>query len=166
MKFFTREWANGDLPDERFADVRAKYWQHINSLLPNLPESVTQLAKQINLHDSLVRRVVLNRGTRNLALELRCGDLQTGYFDLDLIYSGVVLETLDFTTLVKRARDRQTELLYHEVDLNEDGNYAHRILFWPEGEISIIFSALQINQVKRLNRSIPYIEDPYLEISS
>jgi hypothetical protein len=166
MKYFTREWASGDLSDEQCEEVQASYRRHIESLLPRLPASVVELEKQVSLHDGLVRRVVVDLPARQLTMELRCGDLQVGYRDVDLIYSGVEFATLDLTELASVARDRQTELLYDEFDVDEDRNYIHRILFAPAGEISVKFGSLCLNQTNRPDRSVPYVGDPYQEIDN
>ncbi len=63
------------------------------------------------------------------------------------------MHLLDIPFLQGCAQDRQTEVLYDEVDL-EDGDYVHRILFWPEGEIAIVFRSLQIVRTPRADRSI------------
>jgi len=165
IKFFTREWAHGDLSEEKCNEIRSAYRLHVDSLLSYLSESVAQLAKETSLHDGVIRRVCLDHKTGKLVLELRCGNRQTGYFDLDLIYLGVDFSALDLATLAERAGDRETELWYDEVDIYNDGRYIHRVLFWPVGEISILFAQLPMERVARLNRSIPYIENPYVDSS-
>jgi hypothetical protein len=42
------------------------------------------------------------------------------------------------------ARDRETEILYSEVDVDEQGVLAHRLLFWPRDELTIDFEALTL----------------------
>ncbi len=153
MKYFAREWATGELSDEESERIVSDYWVHIDTLLPSLPPAVAALARDINLHDGLIHRVLVQPEQRRLELELRCGDLQVGYFDLDLIYSEVRMDLLDIPLLQALARDRQTEVLYDEVDLDES-NYVHRILFWPEGEIAIVFRSLQVIRTPRADRSI------------
>ena len=39
---------------------------------------------------------------------------------------------------------RETELLYDEVDVGEDGTLVHRILFWPSEEVTIEFASLTV----------------------
>jgi hypothetical protein len=162
MKFFTREWANGELPDDEWAETAAAYRRHLDLLLPSLPESVARLAREINLHDGLIRRVSVDRRADELVLNLRCGDLQTGYFDLDLVYLGVDLSSVDLVTLANCARDPETELVYDEVDLDAQENYLHRILFGPAGEVSIPFSRLQVECTAQPDRSFPPVDDPYV----
>lgn len=153
MRFFTREWAFSDLSAKKREEVRLAYNHHLAFLLPTLPKTVARLAK-LNLHDGIIRRIEVKQDTGRLVLGLRCGDLQTGYFDLDLTYLGVRFEMLDLPTLIERAHDCQTELLYDEIDIDEEEGYVHRILFWPEGEASIIFSALQIGLAVQPDRAV------------
>ncbi len=153
MKYFTREWATGELSDEEAERIVSDYWAYIDTLLPSLPPAVAALARDINLHDGLIHRVLVQPEQKQLELGLRCGDLQVGYFDLDLTYSEVRLDLLDIPFLQRCAQSRQAEVLYDEVDW-EDGNYVHRILFWPEGEIAIVFRELQVVRTPRANRAI------------
>ena len=150
------------MPDDEWAESVAAYRRHLDTLLPSLPESVARLAKDANLHDGLIRRVSVDRRGGKLVLNLRCGDLQTGYFDLDLIYLGVDLSSVDLATLAHCARDPRTELLYDEVDLDNQGNLVHRVLFGPAGEVSIPFSRLQVECTAQPDRSFPPVDDPYV----
>ncbi len=121
MKFFTREWHSGELSDEESERIVSDYWAYINTLLPNLPPPVATLARETNLHDGLIHRVLIQPEQKQLELGLRGGDLQVGYFDLDLTYSEVRMDRLDIPFLQGSAQRRQTEVLYDEVDL-EDGS--------------------------------------------
>ena len=120
--------------------------------------------KQISLHDGLFRRVIADRNARKLVFELRCGDLQAGYYDLDLTYLGVEYATLDVVALAGLVRDRQTEILYDELDFDGANKYIHRILFHPAGEIAITFSNISLKQRFQPNRSVPDVGDPYQEV--
>ncbi|CAG0926777.1 hypothetical protein TFLX_00185 [Thermoflexales bacterium] len=151
------------MSDEQWVQVEDAYKRHIESLLPNLPIPIAELVERVSLHDGLIYRVVVDRLTRRLTLKLRCGDLQVGYQDVDLLYSGVEFARLDLLTLTSVVRDRRTELLYDEFDIDEDRNYIHRILFEPAGEISIKFRSLRLNQTNRSDRSVLYVGDPYQE---
>ncbi len=153
MKYFTREWHAGEMSDEESERIVSDYWAYIDTLLQKLPPSVATLAREINLHDGLIHRVLIQAEKKQLELGLQCGDLQVGYFALDLTYSEVRMDLLDIPFLQERAQDRQIEVLYDEVDL-EDGDYVHRILFWPEGEIAIVFRGLEIVRTPRTDRSI------------
>lgn len=139
MKYFTPAWHRGDLDDEASNRAFEDYQRHLTSLLPNLPPEVRRLATRINIHDGLLWEVAVNLEMDTLRLTLRCGDLQVGYFDLDLEY-----EQVDFvpelTEAMRKLAVAQLNLpksrssnsaLYDEVDRN-DAFVVHRILFWHE----------------------------------
>jgi hypothetical protein len=152
MKYFTREWMEGQYSDEAFEKVIPSYWRYVEQLMHRLPPSVAELAKEVNLHDGLFRKVIVNRQESSLALYLRCGDLQVGYFDQDLFYSGVDLTALALPVLAARARDRKTMIEYDEVDMDDQGQFVHRIIFSPKDEISITFAGLQLARTPQPNR--------------
>lgn len=161
MKFFTQDWASGVLSDEDTEQVRSSYWQHVDSIVPKLTAPIIELAKQINIHDGLIRYVIVDRQAEKLTLALRCGDLQTGYYDLDLSYSSVEFNLDDIVTLSSVSRYRKTELLYDEVDINEQKKFIHRILVYPKNEISIVFTGLEITKEDRPDRHFSYEGDPF-----
>jgi len=161
MKYFTRSWANGEPSDEECEQVRCAYWAHVDGLIGRLPGAVAELATVVNLHDALIRRVTVDVAAQGLRVELRCGDLQRGYFDADLRYWGVPLEETDLVTLEDRARDPGTEVLYDEVDVSEDGQLSHRFLFWPDGELEIRFTAFAMDRLRKNDRIRPRTEDVY-----
>jgi len=162
MKYFTRDFICSSLSDEESEQIRTSYHQHIELLLPNLPESIAELTEKINLHDGLICRVIVDQKTGKLTMELRCGDLQVGYFDLELAYSGVKFSALDLVALAALVRDRRTEILSDELDIDKDNTYIHRILFYPIGEISIHFESINLNQESKPDRNIPFVGDPYV----
>jgi hypothetical protein len=94
---------------------------------------------------------------------LLCGDLQVGYFDLDLLYRGVSVTDEALAVLAAAARDRRTEILYDEVDLQLRKRYVHRMLLWPSGEADIVFSDLELACRARQDRSLPFVGDPFVE---
>ena len=164
MKYFTREWVNGGLPDAKALAIEESYLQHVQRLLPQLPSTIAELAASTSLHDGLIRRVRVNKRGQSVQLELLCGDQQHGYVDLDLLYHGVDFKTLELETLARLTRDRRVEILRDEIDQRKAGGYEHRMLFWPEGELTILFEELRLSKRPRRERSIPYVGDPYEEI--
>jgi hypothetical protein len=166
MKYFTRQWANGELPDEAYdAAVRA-YADHIAQLLPRLPKPLAILARDVSLHDALVRCVVVDRTSDKICLGLLCGDLQAGYFDLDVTYLGVHWEALELETLARRARDPGTELLWDELSETSSGHFRHDILFSPNDEVSLEFSGLELRQVGRRDRIPAMVPDRFVQTSA
>lgn len=137
MNYFTPAWHSGDLDDASdcaFED----YQRHLAGLLPGLPPEVQTLATSINIHDGLLWAAKANPEQESLRLVLRCGDLQVGYFDLELEYKATVsaelteaLRNLSVVRLNQPLTPYPTEALYDEVD--REGEFlVHRILFWHE----------------------------------
>ncbi len=164
LKYFTKAWANGELPDTEADAVVRNYRDHILSLTPTLPSAIVKLALEVDLHDAVIRRVLVDRKSQNLRMELLAGDKIEGYFDADLDYSGVRFENTQLQVLASVARDRRSELLYDELDRVDDNGYVHRFLFWPEHEFEIIFGGLSLRRDDRESRSVPFVGDPYQEI--
>jgi len=71
--------------DEAFDAVPEAYRLHLASL--RLPEHLTALA-QADLHDAYVLEVNEAPRAARVRLRLRCGDLQRGYADVNIEYSG------------------------------------------------------------------------------
>ena len=124
MNYFTSEWHRGYVEEH----PGKKYREHLLPLLRRWPTPVRMLANSISLHDGFIRNFVWDTQESTLFLRLRCGDLQVGYFDLDLHYSGVLFSQLDWTSLTALSANKNSSALYDEVD-EEDGRFVHRILF-------------------------------------
>ncbi len=151
MRYFTPAWLSGDLSDDEYDAVLARYRAHLAAIEPQLPAAVRALATEVNLHDGRIRQVALDRRNRTLRLALRCGDLQAGYFDLELEYQGVLLDRLDVETLRAIALDPTSEALYDEVDVLDEEAFTHAIIFWSEQyrwldcrEVTVAFHGLEI----------------------
>lgn len=155
---------NGELPDTKAQAIEESYLRHVQRLLSKLPSAIAELAASTSLHDGLIRRVRVDKHGQSVLIELLCGDQQGGYLDLDLLYHGVDLGTLELETLARLARDRRVEILRDEIDQRKGGGYEHRMLFWPEGELTVPFEELRLSKRPRKERSIPYVGDPYEEI--
>ncbi len=122
---------------------------------------MTRLATEINLHDGLVNRIIIDQKEETIIFELICGDLQLGYSDVHLKYSSVDFDSLDFQNVAYIVRYRKTELLYHEIDLDEDKYYIHSFLFYPDGEFSIRFKQMELNQTSKPDRKRMHLGDPF-----
>ena len=153
MKYFSREWHSGDISEGEVGEVRDRYWAFIASISDSLPEPIRELATAVNLHDGLVQELVVDHQESTVAILLRCGDLQVGYFDVRLVYSGVPTRLLDVAMLKEIASDPESELLYDEGDRSADG-YVHRVSFWPYRETQIDFRSLRIARDSKPDRSI------------
>jgi len=163
MRFFTRNVVSGKMADVEVDRVYSAYKQHIGAIVDTSPEDIAELA-QTNLHDGLIRRVVVDHGTHKLLLALRCGDLQAGYIDVDIRYSGITLTPQQSQVLLHRTYDRRTEILADEIDIFSNGRFVHRLIFWPDEELEIVFSGLNITKQRQLDRKVACDEEPYIEI--
>ena len=167
MRFLTRAWHAGDLSDEESDAVGAAYRAHRAAVLPSLPPAVRRFAETVDIHDGLLQRVVLDRPERTLRLDLRCGDLQRGYFDLSLTYRGVRLDSLDAALLTVIAREPTPEALHVEEDAFADGAYVHRWLWWPfRRELDVVFGDLEFRCEPRADRRFERVLEPYVEIGA
>jgi len=100
----------------------------------------------VNLHDGRFRAATLRSPSGVLEMHLRCGDLQVGYFDLDLTYRSVNLSEAEVAELAAAVNLPETEVLYDEVDLGPEGSFVHRLLLWPRGELVIPFADLALRR--------------------
>ena len=124
---------------------------------PRFSPAVAQLANEIELHDAIIEIARWSPQSRTLTLLLVCGDLQRGYSAVEIRYSGVELGKRSVDVLRSRAKDRESQVLYDEVDFDEEGQLVHRLLFRPEGEISIWFRELTIHSSHRADRRVQMV---------
>jgi hypothetical protein len=160
MKYFTQQWMRGDMTDEKSDAIVPAYWDYLATLLPKMPPVVRELATTINIHDGLIEMVVFDRAAQQLRLELLVGDLHEGYASIHLCYSSAVFET---GTLKVIASDSESEALYDEVDVQPDGRFEHRILFWPYRELGISFGSLALTKVPRVDRKRANVPERFIE---
>lgn len=163
MRYFTRAWATGELSQAETESVIRAYRSHLANLIDRLPVALAEVATTSNLHDALLNRVTFDRPAARLNLSLRCGDLQTGYFDAILHYSEVRLDQTNLTTLQTLASHPKCELLYDEIDIGDDGCLCHRFLVWPEGEFEVHFASFTMDRMKTNNRHDPPLANVYVE---
>ena len=153
MRFFTREWCRGDLEDEDAERIPELYAEHLRALRDRLPPRVLRFSEEINLHDGLVRDLSLDEKAGTLRVRIRAGDQQVGYYDVDLLYLGVVLDPRTVPILEKVRRDARYELLYDELDADESPQVVHRLIFSPEDEVEIRFRDLSWRRTPQDDRS-------------
>jgi hypothetical protein len=145
VRFFTRGWASGELPDDEYEETVRAYSAHLKTISAVLPDQVVVLAREVNLHDAVIERAEWAPAENRLALRLVTGPASVkGSQSLSLTYSGAMLGERPLETLRAAARDRATEILYSEVDCDEQGVLMHRLLFWPRDELTIAFRSLSL----------------------
>lgn len=152
MRFFTEEWATGGLSDAEYEQRLSAYDEHLAKILSSLTPSARILATSIEVHDALLEEVVLEPARQKLSLSLVCGDLQEGYFDLQIRYLGVDPGSFDRLGWERIAAASKSELLYHELDLSAGDGFEHRFLFHPYREVAIQFRSLSLRVADRADR--------------
>jgi len=141
VKFFTREWHGGDMPDAEAERIASRYEEHLEALGAHLPNDARRLWAEVSLHDGLLDSV--ERAGNRLELVFRAGDSSTGYFDARLSYQDVELSGSDEQFLRSAVGRTDVELLYDEFD-SADTQWVHRFLFWPYCEASVRFRAFTL----------------------
>jgi hypothetical protein len=155
MRYFSRGWAEGDLDDEEEARLEQAYVRRLDAIAPQLSEPVRRLAREVNLHDAIIETIRWRGATQELTLALATVDTASRYHTVVLTYLGVQLGNRQLEALRDVACDRETEILYHEVDRDDaDGLLAHRLLFWPRDELTIFFRALRLDVTPRADRRV------------
>lgn len=140
MRFFTKEWFRGELPDADFEAVPVAYSEHLTAL--KLPADVSVLAVT-DIHDGHLLGIRYDPRVAELTLWLRCGDLQRGYRDLSIRYSGVTLDASSNAVLHKALRIPKDEFLYDEVDRRDD-RFEHRIILASQSEACVTFTGVAV----------------------
>src|SRR5512138_2648091 len=164
MRFFTRAWYSGELPDAEAEAVPDAYRRHLEALTADLPAGVRTLAEGLNLHDGRIRRITLDADAREVRLELRCGDRITGYEDVVVTYVDAELEPSVLAALRDATTDRSTEVLYDEVDVAARRRFTHRLSFWPYREAELTFHDVVIERAPAAGRDFAAAEPRWIEI--
>lgn len=152
MRFFTRDWASGGRDDAHADTVLDEYRAHCARIASCVPEQLSEFMETVSLHDGLIVEGTFDAGQQRLDLTIRCGDLQSGYRDVRLAYSGVKLRPAELdgaSTILNRP---ESEMLYDEIDVLPEGLLAHRMLFWPSGEIEFRFAGFAFEVQRRESR--------------
>lgn len=167
MKFFTIDAYRADDDEEPDGGtwVRAlkAYIAYQDDLAPLIPERLLEFAQLQGVDDGLVVEVHHVRSQQRLLLILRCGFNDMGYYDLLLTYEGAEISPAHEWVLAQIARggEDKYDLCAHEVDLEEDGRIAHRILYHPGVWFGIRCRELRWETVSRPDRSLPRLQDRF-----
>ncbi|WP_028471748.1 hypothetical protein [Nocardioides alkalitolerans] len=153
MRYFTRDWADGLLSDEETDQASEAYRARLAEIRPLLPPGAAELA-DADLHDAVIDLVAWAPHDRRLVASWVAGDLQRGYVEVLVVYTGVTLDAGAIEALRDLARDRAAELMYDEVDLADDGSLRHRLLFWPRHEVVVAFGDVQVTVDPRPDRRV------------
>lgn len=145
MKHFTRGWHAGELSDEECAAAAEAYAHRLHTIDSRLTPALRTLAHEVCVHDAIVERVIWSPGEKELLVALVTYEPEgRSHRAVELVYSGAMLSEQRLEMLRVLANDRRTEVLAHEVDVDDDGTFAHRLIFAPEGELTIGFVTLRL----------------------
>ena len=137
MKYFTNDWFFSRLSEEDMEKLVEQYSNYISSVFEKLPFVLKMLVKSVNLHDGII--VTSSLEEKNvLALELFCGDLQSGYFLLNLSYAGISEDSRNLERL-----ERFAEVHAAELEVVSDV-FCHKLLLSSGSEIEIKFSDVSL----------------------
>lgn len=162
MRYFTRGWMSGELTDAETERTGEAYRARVAEIAPRLPPAMLRLTRDFSLHDALVERIVWNPTARCLRLSLVCGNVQRGHSLAQLTYDRAMLGQPRVDSLKRAAECRHTELVYDEVDVEDDGHLSHRLLFVPSEEVTIEFERFDMTVSPRPDRRVELL-GPFLE---
>ena len=145
MKYFTKKWRVG-CSDPEIDRVCRDYWSYIEENKASFPVNVRKLATDIDLHDGLLTLMIVNQIESSVVMGVVIGDLQTGYEDLVLAYSGVHLSEEELMHISALTACKKVGILYDELESLGDGIFEHRISFFPKYEIALQFKVVAIER--------------------
>lgn len=156
MRYFTRGWANGELTEEEGAAVNAAYRARIAEIAPRLPPAMIRLRQGVSLHDAVIESVRWDPSRKRLRLALVAEALEVGYQLLELTYHGAMLGKARIDSLRNVVSNKGACVLYQELDISEDGDLVHRLLFYPNEEVTIDFRSLDYTSTPRADARMTF----------
>jgi hypothetical protein len=144
MKYFTNDWFFSKLSDDDIEEISGRYWGYIDCIFEKLPFTLKVLSKYVNLHDGVVVESNFNKEKHVLKLELFCGDLQSGYFLLQLHYNGISDQSKNLEKI-----ENFLEICADELEMIDHNHFNHRILLSNSIELQIGFSDISINIINK-----------------
>jgi hypothetical protein len=142
MRWFTREWRQGELSDATYEAAIADYQRNLAEIQDSLPSDLRLLTDgggSISLHDGRFIGVRKEVGTSStLLVDIACQDMQQGnligntwdYPDLRvrLVYLKSELLEPSQERIASTLRDPRTEILHGEIEVVAGGVFEHRML--------------------------------------
>ncbi len=139
MKFLTRENAGPLAADEHHRQAFKRYREHLETQRSKMSDPIQKLAFELNFHDARLKRV--EKVGRTIEVAGVLGDLQVGYQTFLIQYQeadSAVSEVLKAQIALPKS-----EVLHDELSWTGD-RWVHAYLLWPEGELSISFSNVEV----------------------
>jgi hypothetical protein len=154
VRYFTRGFANGELSDQEVEAVHRAYAERLRTIETALPDAMKALRDGPSLHDAILERVRWGPSTGNLVIAFVAGTSETGYKTVSLTYRGAMLGAQRVSAVQRIARDRETCVLFQELDAESDSTLVHRLLFWPTEEVTIDYRGLDYAVVPRADARV------------
>jgi hypothetical protein len=163
MKFFKKDLYIGNLSEKELEGRFSNYQEHLRTIEASLTHNLRKFFKTENIHDGLTRSMVIDRAAARIQWNLRCGDLQVGYYDLDITFQNVTVSDSFVTHVRKVINSAEAELLYDEIDLTVGGNFRYGILIFCAKhvyeEIEFEFSDLNFSHINCSGRTFVHLSD-------
>ncbi|MBI2742619.1 MAG: hypothetical protein HYX48_01730 [Chlamydiales bacterium] len=142
MKYFTKDWCLSEVEDYKIEERLKSYEQYIDSVYESLPFALKILARNVNFHDGRLEKITVIQNERKLILKGIFGDLEVGYFFLEIKYLGVT--NLDPGLLFLIFEKQEVEVLSSEIEVLEGNLFSHRMFFSTKKDIDIQFCDVEI----------------------
>lgn len=155
MKYFDYECCYED-PDRLFENRCLMYNKYVDSIYSQLPCGFRILARDIYLHDTVIRECIWDPSNKRVTLQCDCEDLDIGYVHLSITYLDLYNQ-LDIKSLRSSKRYKQTEINRSEIELLDSGYISHKMIFFTRNEIEFISKniSLKIEPSSTKIRNIP-----------
>jgi len=140
------------------------YQRRLDEIDARLSEPARALARTVSLHDAFIEHVRWHPASKELTLSL-VAEGSSGGRTVTLTYRGALIHGRNGMDILRAvARDRETEILYDEVDIDDDdGRLLHRVLFWPRDELTIDFDELRLEVTPRDDFRV-YLRGAFVEV--
>ncbi len=178
MKYFTFDWYR-TRSDWRSKPVLpgpieapwTRYARYLEAMEGKLTPDLLTLARLPGVDDALIVLVRHDRIRCLLALTLRAGDAQMGYYDLALHYEGADISPEHERMLALIARTTQSDrrhmadMVWHELDVTDDGRIEHRLLFHGWRWFAIRCDKLHWVRLPQRDRKLPHRVDRFISMT-
>jgi len=142
MKYFTKEWCLGKLSDNKVNRILNDYNNYIKNIYEKLPLPLKLLTKNMYLHDGIITNVIFFKDKLSIELSGIFGDLQFGYYKLDIKYFNI--DYIENEILKNIFFNKNIKILSDEIELLINDRFSHKFFFDTDKEIEIIFSNIKI----------------------
>lgn len=142
MKYFTKEWCLGILNEKKINSIANEYNEYIDKIYYKLPVTLKLLAKNVSLHDGIVKSVLFDKKNNILEIYGIFGDLQFGYFNLGLRYFNV--DAINISKVHEIFLNKNIEILNDEIEILSEEKFSHRFIFQTKQEFEILFTDIEI----------------------